>query len=138
MNEMRIAFVMASALAGLYALPAMAQQPNVDCKKAETQSDMTYCAQVDADKADKALNTQYQATRKKLKDWDTAAIKELKGADDSLLKAQRAWVAFRDAHCASWGFQAHGGTLEPMLVAACQADMSRKRTAELKALAENM
>jgi uncharacterized protein YecT (DUF1311 family) len=50
--------------------------------------------------------------------------------------AQRAWVAFRDANCALSGFQARGGSMEPMLIASCRAEMSAKRAEELRQLSE--
>jgi uncharacterized protein YecT (DUF1311 family) len=116
--------------------PVEAQQPQVDCKNAGTQMELTYCAEQDLNAADKALNTQYQATRKATKNWDAEADQQ--GADDALVRAQRAWVSYRDAQCESFGYQAHGGSMEPQLIYECQADLTRKRTAELKALAESL
>lgn len=118
--------------------PVEAQEPEVDCKKAETQMELTYCAEQDFDAADKVLNRQYQAARKATKRWDADAEADQKGADDALVRAQRAWVAYRDAQCESFGYQAHGGSMEPQLIYECQADLTRKRTAELKTLAESL
>jgi uncharacterized protein YecT (DUF1311 family) len=73
-----------------------------------------------------------------MKTWDADAEANLKGAEDALVKAQRAWVAYRDAQCASYGYQARGGSMEPQLIYGCQADLTRKRTAELKELTEIM
>lgn len=99
---------------------------------------MTICAGRDLADADKALNAQYQVTRKALKQRDAGASAELKGGEEAMVKAQRAWLAYRDAQCASVGFQARGGSMEPMLISSCEADLTRKRTAELKALVDNM
>ena len=63
---------------------------------------------------------------------------DMKGAEQALLKAQRAWISYRDAQCENSGFQARGGTMEPMLVAGCLADLTDLRTRELKALADGM
>lgn len=112
-------------------------EPQVDCTAPQTQADMTICASRDYDTADKALNTEYQAVRKILTERDSSASDEAdKGAAKALLAAQRAWIAYRDANCEAVGYQARGGTLEPMLVASCLAEMSRKRAEELKSLAE--
>ena len=46
----------------------------------------------------------------------------------------RAWVAYRDKACDAYGFTARGGTLEPMLVYACRADMTRQRITDLTEL----
>jgi len=131
-------FVAAVAFLGFCALPAFAQEPKANCKNPQTQMEMNICSQRDYEAADRALNAQYQATRKTMKAWDADATPDSKGADDALVKAQRAWVAYRDAQCISYGFQAHGGSMEPMLVSGCQADLTRKRTAELKELTEAM
>jgi uncharacterized protein YecT (DUF1311 family) len=121
------------------ALPALAQNSSPsDCKKPATQIDMTICATQDYDKADAGLNAQYKLTKQKLADLDKQLADKLKGAEKSLLTAQRAWIAYRDAQCAAYGFQARGGTLEPMLISGCLAEMTRKRTQELKQLAEGL
>ncbi len=116
--------------------PTSAQEPQPNCKDPQTQTDMTICAGRDLADADKALNAQYQVTRKALKERDAGASVELRGGEEALLKAQRAWLAYRDAQCASAGFQARGGSMEPMLISSCEADLTRKRTEELKALVE--
>ncbi len=119
--------------------PTSAEEPQPNCKEPQTQADMTICAGRDLADADKQLNAQYQVTRKALKERDAgASTPDLKGGEEALLKAQRAWIAYRDAQCASVGFQARGGSMEPMLVSNCEADLTRKRTAELKALVDNM
>ncbi len=119
--------------------PTSAQQPQPDCKEPQTQTDMTICAGQDLADADKALNAQYQLTRKALKERDAgASTPNLKGGEEALLKAQRAWLGYRDAQCVSVGFQARGGSMEPMLISTCEADLTRKRTAELKALVDSL
>jgi uncharacterized protein YecT (DUF1311 family) len=62
----------------------------------------------------------------------------MKGAEQALVKAQRAWIDYRDAECDAFGFQARGGTMEPMLVAGCLANITDKRTKELKELEDTM
>jgi uncharacterized protein YecT (DUF1311 family) len=122
------------ATAGL-SMPAAAQgEP--DCKAPQTQADMTICAGKDYEKADKQLNAEYQKLRKLLAERDKAADADGKGATDALVTAQRAWVAFRDANCALAGFQARGGSMEPMLISSCLAEMSGKRAEELRQLSE--
>nr|WP_193600476.1 lysozyme inhibitor LprI family protein [Agrobacterium salinitolerans] len=114
--------------------PATAQEPN--CKEPQTQADMTICAGKDYEKADKQLNVDYQKLRKLLVERDKAADADGKGAADALVTAQRAWVAFRDANCALSGFQARGGSMEPMLISSCLAEMSTKRADDLRQLSE--
>ncbi|MCZ7851559.1 lysozyme inhibitor LprI family protein [Agrobacterium salinitolerans] len=115
-------------------MPVAAQEPN--CKEPQTQADMTICAGKDYEKADKQLNVDYQKLRKLLVERDKAADADGKGAADALVTAQRAWVAFRDANCALSGFQARGGSMEPMLISSCLAEMSTKRADDLRQLSE--
>ncbi len=115
-------------------MPVAAQEPN--CKEPQTQADMTICAGKDYEKADKQLNVEYQKLRKLLTERDKAADADGKGAADALVTAQRAWVAFRDANCALSGFQARGGSMEPMLISSCLAEMSTKRADDLRQLSE--
>lgn len=113
--------------------PVSAQdEPEVDCEKAVTQMEMTYCAEQDFAEADDQLNAQYKLTRQAMKDWDADSSDGLGSAADALLASQRAWLAFRDAQCAFQGYQARGGTMEPMLIYGCQAELSRQRTQQLK------
>ncbi|MGF0521891.1 lysozyme inhibitor LprI family protein [Agrobacterium pusense] len=115
-------------------MPVAAQEPN--CKEPQTQADMTICAGKDYEKADKELNVAYQKLRKLLIERDKSADADGKGATDALVTAQRAWVAFRDANCALAGFQARGGSMEPMLISSCLAETSGKRAEELRQLSE--
>ncbi|MGV2123113.1 lysozyme inhibitor LprI family protein [Agrobacterium vitis] len=107
-----------------------------DCRDPKTQSDMTACAVQDFDAADKAMNAQWKITRKVFVEQDATLEDDLKGAEKALLKAQRAWIDYRDGQCEAQGFYVRGGTMEPMEVAACKAEMTKTRTKELKSLAE--
>lgn len=133
-----------SMACGLVLLPqrAAAQDtPSVDCAEAVTQTDMTLCAQQAYGEADAALNAAYRkamaravAMDKNLADLSAG----MAGAAEALKAAQRAWIPYRDGQCALAGFAARGGSMEPMLVAQCLADLSHARTKELDAaLAEN-
>ena len=74
---------------------------------------------------DAALNREYKAARAAFQ-GDPAA--------DSLLAAQRAWIAWRDAEC---GFQYDrygGGSMRSIAAANCRMSMTAMRTLDLKAL----
>lgn len=127
------AFILCTAPGGF----AFAQsEPQTNCAEPTTQADMNICASRDYEAADKALNAQYQSVRKILTERDSAASDLDKGAVDALVAAQRAWIAYRDANCDAVGFQARGGSMEPMLVSSCLAEMSRNRAEELKTFSE--
>lgn len=109
---------------------------DLDCKNPQMQTDMTACEQQRQGEADTALNVQYKKTRAATVEVDKNIDANLRGAEKALVKAQRAWVDFRDAECEVSGFQMRGGSGEPMLVAGCIADLTDTRTKELKALAD--
>ncbi|WLR99121.1 lysozyme inhibitor LprI family protein [Shinella sumterensis] len=117
----------------------MAQEPEVDCDNAETQMDMNICAGRDYKAADEELNVVYKKalaaaveTDEGFKDMGDQYV----GAVDALKRAQRSWIGYRDGQCDLAGFEARGGSLEPLLVSSCLADLTRKRTAELKTFYE--
>ncbi|MCL6707263.1 lysozyme inhibitor LprI family protein [Pseudomonas sp. R2.Fl] len=113
-------------------------EPKVDCENAQTQTDMNICAGLDYEEADKALNAQWPLTRKAMVEWDKQLgdAQTEPGAEKALLKAQRAWLDYRDGQCEAQGFSVRGGSMEPLVVSSCLAELTRKRTEELKAMAD--
>jgi uncharacterized protein YecT (DUF1311 family) len=138
----RLAVLTASA--GLLALllpaaPASAQQdPDIDCDNATVQMELTYCAEKDWQAADAKLNTAYSAAMKAMRAMDADLPADLKGAAEALKEAQRAWIPYRDKACAAAGFLARGGSMEPMLIYSCLAQLTADRTQELEQLAEGL
>ena len=130
------AFFAAALISGAAFAQSGADEPSIDCSKAEAQTDLNICAERDFDKADKALNAQYKKTRAAMVAIDADLDNDMKGAEKALIKAQRAWVDYRDGECEGEGFQARGGSMEPMLVSGCKAQLTVKRSKELKALAD--
>jgi uncharacterized protein YecT (DUF1311 family) len=123
----------------MVAAPAMAQDPEIDCENAMAQQEMNYCAGRDFETADAELNAVYRQAMAKMRETD-AELAEIGenyvGAVEALKKAQRGWIAYRDGTCELAGFDARGGSLEPMLVSGCLAETTRKRTKELQDLIE--
>ena len=113
-------------------------QGGPNCKDPQTQTDMNICAGQDYKAADSELNITYKAAIAQMKDMDADLPPELKGAEKTLREAQRAWIPYRDKACESHGFMARGGSMESMLVGSCLADLTRKRTKELKDLARGL
>jgi len=105
------------------------------------QLEMNICAAAEYRNADAALNAQYKTTMAKMKarDIDAANLpvrtRMVRHAKE-LLTAQRAWIIFRDAHCALEGFRAAGGSLQPLLVSTCKTELTQDRTAALTKLTE--
>jgi uncharacterized protein YecT (DUF1311 family) len=109
------------------------------CKNPITQMDMNSCAAQDYRSADRELNAQWAITTSEMRQADIATRPQEDGRPgyyDQLLTAQRLWISFRDAHCASEGYGARGGSMEPMLISGCRAILTRERTAQLRGLAD--
>lgn len=123
----------------LLPLLLMASEPALDCDNAMTQMAMNHCAHLDYEAADAALNAQWKITAATMKQRDENFDSDRdtrSGYFETLLEAQRAWLAYRDAHCQSEGYYARGGSLEPMLVSSCLAQLTRERTSQLAELVE--
>jgi len=121
------------SLALLAAQPA--PEPDWNCDDPTAQVEMNACAVIDFERADAELNRIWPG----LIAGARAADAELDRAHDRrpgfeqvLREAQRAWIAFRDAHC-SWDAYggARGGSMEPMLYEGCRATLTRERLRQL-------
>lgn len=126
-------------LAAFFVSASLCAAEEIDCNNAQTQMDMNICADQDYKQADKALNTAYKkavAAAREMDDNVRDMGEAYVGAVDALKRAQRAWIGYRDGQCEFAGFEARGGSMEPMLVSGCLADLTRKRTDELKAVYE--
>ena len=104
------------------------------------QQEMNICAHRDYLIADAALNAQWLLTRQAMRERDSEADNpdwdDRPGHFDTLLEGQRAWIAYRDAHCRSEGYIARGGSLEPLLVSTCKTRLTQQRTEQLRELAQ--
>lgn len=135
----------------------MAEAPPVpgwNCDDPVVQQEMNWCAGQDHAAADAELNAQWKITASIMKARDTgmeadfgpinpvtpredaAARMAYSGHFQTLLEAQRAWLAYRDAHCRLEGYAFLGGSAQPMIVSGCLATLTRQRTQELRDLAE--
>lgn len=117
---------------------ALAQES--DCTDPQTQDDMTLCAVKDYEKADAALNEVWDEAMFIAQDEDALMPEGDTGPgyEETLREAQRAWITFRDAHCAYAGFAARGGTMQPLLVNQCLARLTGERTTQLRKLVQEM
>lgn len=137
----RAAIAAVLLLGGMGIAHAQQDDEQVDCSNAQTQADMNYCASKDFEKADKQLNAVYKQALKSQADLDkeSAGINpDYVGAVKALKKAQRAWIDYRDGQCEGVGYEAVGGTMQPMLEASCEADLTNKRIKELQELIKGM
>lgn len=115
-----------------------AQGPRWNCADPQSQSEMNACAAIDFERADAELNAEYRRAVAHARASDREESARLEGDDRpgdeaTLREAQRAWVGFRDAHCRLQGYEARGGSMESMLYDGCRAELTRARTAQLRA-----
>lgn len=110
----------------------------MNCDDQVTQFDINYCANEAYVEADAALNATYKTVMSHMVEMDKDIAEtmgaEYAGAVETLKKAQRAWIGYRDGQCELSGYSARGGSMEPMLVSQCLADLTKKRTQEMKDL----
>ena len=126
-------------LSTLLALAAAAQEPEVDCDNAMAQFELNACAYKEYERADAAMNAQWKVTAARMKESDAdfdRSQDNRPGYFDTLLAAQRAWLTYRDQHCASEGYTMRGGSAEPMMISGCQTQLTEARTKQLKELIE--
>lgn len=109
-----------------------------ECAEPMTQQAMNYCASLEWQEADESLSAQWRVTAAEMRRLDAEVMPddERPGYFGQLLRGQRAWLVYRDHHCASVGYHARGGSLEPLLVATCKTELTPTRTAQLRGLAE--
>jgi uncharacterized protein YecT (DUF1311 family) len=120
-------------------VPSPAQDrpvPLSDCNKANTQMEMTLCAQNRAESADKKLNNTYQILQRRLainlRQGNTAQINLAKTRYQKLINAQNAWIKFRDTSCEYERSNFEGGSIAPMIYHDCVAKLTDRRTADLQ------
>jgi uncharacterized protein YecT (DUF1311 family) len=121
-------------LFALFATSGLCQSTESPCwKTAMAQNEMNRCADLDARAADADLNDVYQKLLSKLKSDDNAVKK--------VRFAQRAWIAFRDAHLRELfpaeDKQREYGSMYPMCYAQVATAMTKRRTAQLRSMLDD-
>ncbi|WP_170976385.1 lysozyme inhibitor LprI family protein [Rhizobium sp. FKL33] len=129
-------FLLAILTAGALAAPlTVAAKAKVACDDVVSQMEANECIGDEYGKADASLNAAYKKALAFTQKNDMESPVEGEPTEtETLKKAQRAWIQFRDAHCAGMGFKARGGTLEPYENIRCQLLLTKERSAQLKEL----
>lgn len=107
-----------------------------DCSNPQAQQEMNYCASLDYDAADRALNVAWNLVYPEIKSRDADMPNETQSWSQTLLQAQRSWLDYRDNHCTAVGFEMRGGSMEPLLVATCRTQLTQERTQDLLLMIE--
>ncbi|MEP0941192.1 MAG: lysozyme inhibitor LprI family protein [Rhizobiaceae bacterium] len=125
---------MASITPPFFAAAAAAQ--NIDCSDTGNlpQQGLNYCAMQDFEAEDRALNAAWKSVYGELKVRDADLGEAVRGMPEAMLKAQRAWITFRDAHCDTERLKYSGGSIEPLIYNSCRAALTRDRTKQINSL----
>lgn len=123
-------------MSALLLVLALAAAQEEDCAEPMSQSAMNRCAAIDFQEADAELNRVWPEVLAEMRRRDRYIPDgdERPSSVQSLREAQRAWIVLRDAHCAVQGYEARGGTMEPLLYNGCRAATTRARTEQLRSL----
>ena len=81
------------------------------------------CGDAEIAVQDARLNKAYKA--------DMADLADAPDVKAALLKAQRAWIAFRDANCWAEAAPYTTGSIQPLVFSSCMARLTRQRTKDL-------
>ena len=106
----------------IQALPAATVAQKIDCKNAQTTVEIRYCANQTFEAADKRLNQVYRKL-----------LSTQQGANRTkLIRAEEAWIKYRDTNCDVEVRQWVGGTGYPAALLGCLERVTKQRTAELE------
>jgi len=89
----------------------------IDCNDAKTQKEMTACAKIKNDKADKELNKIYNYVMSHL---DRPNMEKLK-------RTERVWVSYKETHCNATAGLYDGGTMQEMIRYDCLTEVTKHR-----------
>ncbi len=93
-----------------------------DCSDASSQKEMTDCAKQTYVMSDARLNANYAQLKQRLAD-DVEA-------EQQLVAAQRAWIAYRDAECAFSASGVTGGSIFSFVHTQCLNRLTQDRNAD--------
>lgn len=134
LKNVALALPLAALLPLIAATSAAEARPkNINCAKAESTVEMTYCADRDFIAADKSLNSTYRRAIRKTRERDLDEPYDARHYEGAMRKAQRAWVGYRDADCKYLKAQEwSGGTGTSAAVLGCMTEKTTSRTRELQ------
>jgi uncharacterized protein YecT (DUF1311 family) len=92
------------------------------CCEEATQTEMNACSSSDWKGLEAKRSLAYQTLMNRLKG---------EPPEELLGDAERAWIAFRDKHCAFIASATEGGSVQPMILADCLANLTKIRLQQL-------
>lgn len=125
MRSLRIVLITAAALTGAAVSAFAGDQGDPEQSCDGSTYEMVECLKAKTAQWDKRLNIAYP------KALDAAQPKQR----EQLRKAQRAWIAYRDANCLYWGLGE--GTIARIQAGDCMYRMTKERAEELEGATES-
>jgi uncharacterized protein YecT (DUF1311 family) len=120
-------------LSGALWSPLQAAPAKPACEDAGSTPEIQACIDRLLKAADAELNRVYQAAMRSIDKADHLNAEQRKGWKAALQKAQRQWIAFRDADCGEpVGYEWFGGTGMGAAVLGCKLTKTEARIAELR------
>jgi uncharacterized protein YecT (DUF1311 family) len=108
-----------------------------DCSQALTTIEINACLTENQRRAELALTDAYAraiaTARKSDVVLDRTRDKRI-GSREALVRAERAWIAYRDAHCVTMAYTMRGGSGEGTASAACKLELTEVRIQQLHEL----
>lgn len=99
-----------------------------ECQDMPDNASIGMCLDDVFKESDAQLNLKYQKLVSRLK---TSSLEENKELLSRLVKAQRAWITFKDTTCELEGMQMYGGSGQGLQVLSCHLEMTEKRIEDL-------
>ncbi|GGE73229.1 lysozyme inhibitor LprI family protein [Sphingomonas prati] len=119
-------------------LMALAAATAGNCGDKPNQTAMTMCQRAVAAQADANLNRIWKQAYAAMQQADRTLSMGVNTSEPgyaaALLASQRAWLAFRNAECRIESYEWRGGTMQPFTASQCLAEVTRQRTAQLRAM----
>lgn len=125
-------FLLSIPLCALVASASLADDNKIDCSNTMNGYEERVCAKRFYDRADAKLNSVWKQVLADIKASDLEPPWDAKTWTKKLRKAQRAWIAYRDADCeGAVPMEWSGGTITTTMVLGCMTDKTVVRTNEL-------
>ena len=122
-------------ICGMAAMPHLASGEDQRCANANTTVDMVNCLGAVYEDEDARLNAVWQQIMADFRNPpDYMPAEDYAAWKDALLKAQRAWITYKDTDCQdAVGFEWYGGTGRPVASLSCLIEKTQNRRVDLEA-----
>lgn len=111
-----------------------------DCSNADTTIEINECLGTQQRRVEAVLTAVYARAIASAHESDLQLnrIRDQRiGNRDALVRAERAWIMYRDAHCVTMAYTMRDGSGEGTAAAACRLELTEQRIKQLRELGNN-